>query len=96
MILNVNNRADVTGLCSPSGATVNSRVSGASPLHIAAGLSDPEMVSLLLDHGADRGLRDSEGKRPADVAPPDSPAERLLRRAGGIQSKLTEPPPPGP
>ncbi|XP_056284488.1 ankyrin repeat and SOCS box protein 9-like [Pseudoliparis swirei] len=65
------------------GATVNSRVSGASPLHIAAGLSDPEMVSLLLDHGADRGLRDSEGKRPADVAPHDSPAERLLRRAGG-------------
>uniref|UniRef100_A0A8C3G3F9 SOCS box domain-containing protein n=1 Tax=Cyclopterus lumpus TaxID=8103 RepID=A0A8C3G3F9_CYCLU len=65
------------------GATVNSRVSGASPLHIAAGLSDPEMVSVLLDHGADRCLRNSEGKQPVDVAPPNSLAERLLSQAGG-------------
>uniref|UniRef100_A0A8C2ZS81 SOCS box domain-containing protein n=1 Tax=Cyclopterus lumpus TaxID=8103 RepID=A0A8C2ZS81_CYCLU len=63
------------------GATVNSRVSGASPLHIAAGLSDPEMVSVLLDHGADRCLRNSEGKQPVDVAPPNSLAESPMPRA---------------
>ncbi|KAF0026522.1 hypothetical protein F2P81_021259 [Scophthalmus maximus] len=65
------------------GATVNKGVSGDLPLHIAARLSHPELVSLLLDHGADQGLRNLEGKRPLDLAPPNSPAERLLRQAGG-------------
>ncbi|XP_035460670.2 ankyrin repeat and SOCS box protein 9-like [Scophthalmus maximus] len=66
------------------GATVNKGVSGDLPLHIAARLSHPELVSLLLDHGADQGLRNLEGKRPLDLAPPNSPAERLLRQAGGV------------
>ncbi|XP_041806168.1 ankyrin repeat and SOCS box protein 9-like [Chelmon rostratus] len=71
------------------GAGVNSSVSsdsvcGDSPLHIAARLRSPELVSLLLDHGADRSLRNSEGQRPLDLAPPDSPVERLLRQAGGV------------
>ncbi|XP_054471503.1 ankyrin repeat and SOCS box protein 9-like [Anoplopoma fimbria] len=65
------------------GASVNSSVSGDSPLHIAASLSSPEMVSVLLDHGADRCLRNSEGKQPLDLAPPNSLVERLLRQAGG-------------
>lgn len=80
----------VTCLRPPSGASVNGAVSGDSPLHIAAGLSNPELVSVLLDHGADRGLRNSEGKQPADLAPPNSRAQRLLRQAGGIQSKPTK------
>ncbi|XP_037646815.1 ankyrin repeat and SOCS box protein 9-like [Sebastes umbrosus] len=65
------------------GARVNSSVSGDSSLHIAARLSSPEMVSVLLDHGADRSLRNSEGKQPLDLAPPNSLAERMLRQAGG-------------
>lgn len=77
-------------LCSPSGASVNNSVSGDSPLHIAARLSSPDMVSVLLDHGADRSLRNSEGKQPQDLAPPNSLVERLLRQAGGIQTKLTK------
>ncbi|TKS67119.1 Ankyrin repeat and SOCS box protein 9 [Collichthys lucidus] len=75
------------------GASVNSGVSGQSvsgdsPLHIAARLSSPELVSVLLDHGADRSLRNSEGKQPLDLAPPDSLAERLLRQAGGVSTLM--------
>ncbi|KAM3607069.1 uncharacterized protein V6R79_001470 [Siganus canaliculatus] len=72
------------------GASVNSSVSGDSPLHIAARLSSPELVSLLLDHGARGSLRNSEGKQPLDLAPSGSLVEKLLRQAGGTQPKLTE------
>uniref|UniRef100_A0A3Q3XIX2 SOCS box domain-containing protein n=1 Tax=Mola mola TaxID=94237 RepID=A0A3Q3XIX2_MOLML len=66
------------------GACVNSRMSGNSPLHIAARLSSPELVSVLLDHGADHSLRNREGKQPLDLAPPNSLVERLLRQTGGV------------
>ncbi|XP_045910170.1 ankyrin repeat and SOCS box protein 9-like isoform X2 [Micropterus dolomieu] len=72
------------------GASVNSSVSGGdsvcgdSLLHIAARLSNPELVSVLLDHGADHTLRNSEGKRPLDLTTPNSLVERLLRQAGGV------------
>uniref|UniRef100_A0A3B4TG56 Ankyrin repeat and SOCS box containing 5b n=1 Tax=Seriola dumerili TaxID=41447 RepID=A0A3B4TG56_SERDU len=64
------------------GASVNNSVSGDAPLHVAARLSSPELVSVLLEHGADRSLRNLEGKQPVDLAPPNSLAERLLRQAG--------------
>ncbi|XP_040003572.1 ankyrin repeat and SOCS box protein 9-like [Xiphias gladius] len=66
------------------GASVNNSACGDCPLHIAARLSSPELVSVLLDHGADRSLRNLEGKQPLDLAPPNSPVERLLRQAGGV------------
>lgn len=72
------------------GACVNSSVSGESPLHIAARLSSPDLVSVLLDHGANRSLRNSEGKRPLDLAAPNTLVERLLRQDGGSQAKLAE------
>uniref|UniRef100_A0A3P9MXK9 SOCS box domain-containing protein n=1 Tax=Poecilia reticulata TaxID=8081 RepID=A0A3P9MXK9_POERE len=64
------------------GADVNKRASGDSPLHIAARLSSPELVSALLHHGVDRLMVNSEGKRPLDLVPPDSPVGRLLRETG--------------
>ncbi|XP_034550265.1 ankyrin repeat and SOCS box protein 9-like [Notolabrus celidotus] len=64
------------------GAAVNNHVSGDSALHIAARLSCPELVSVLLDHGADGSLRNSEGKQPLDLAAPNSLVERLLRQGG--------------
>uniref|UniRef100_A0A8C6LB08 Uncharacterized protein n=1 Tax=Nothobranchius furzeri TaxID=105023 RepID=A0A8C6LB08_NOTFU len=74
-------------LFSPSGANVNRDVAGESPLHTAARLSSPELVSVLLDHGADRLLVNSEGKRPLDLTSPDSETWRLLKEAGGSQTK---------
>ncbi|XP_041856774.1 ankyrin repeat and SOCS box protein 9-like isoform X2 [Melanotaenia boesemani] len=70
------------------GASVNRSVSGDLPLHTAARLSNPELVSVLLDHGADRLLMNSEGKQPLDLAAPDSLAGRLLRQAGGVSSLM--------
>ncbi|XP_075896404.1 ankyrin repeat and SOCS box protein 9-like [Nelusetta ayraudi] len=65
------------------GACVNSSISGESPLHIASRLSSPALASVLLEHGADRSLRNWEGKRPLELAAPNSPVERLLRQDGG-------------
>ena len=73
-----------------SGASVNTSASGDSALHIASRLSSPELLSVLLDNGADHLLLNSEGKRPLDLAPPDSLAGRLLRKAGGIQTTATK------
>ncbi|XP_026231733.1 ankyrin repeat and SOCS box protein 9 [Anabas testudineus] len=71
-------------------ADVNSSVSGDSPLHIAARLSSPQLVSLLLHHGADSSVRNLEGKQPLDIAPPNSLVERLLTQAGGVDSRSTK------
>ncbi|XP_020794862.2 ankyrin repeat and SOCS box protein 9 [Boleophthalmus pectinirostris] len=64
------------------GANVNSMVSGESPLHTAVRLSCPEIVSTLLEHGADHNLRDPQGKRPLDIAPPNSQVAQLLKQVG--------------
>ncbi|CAB1328844.1 unnamed protein product [Coregonus sp. 'balchen'] len=66
------------------GASVNSSKDGDSPLHVAARLSNPELMSVLLEHGADCSSRDTQGKRPLDLASPNSPVEKLVlgHRAG--------------
>lgn len=71
------------------GACVNSSVHGESPLHITARLSSPELTSVLLHHGALPSLRNSEGKRPVDLASPNSPVEMLLRQ-GGSEARMTK------
>lgn len=60
-----------------------------SPLHVAARLSSPELVFVLLDHGADPRLTNSEDKRPVDLVPQNSPAGRLLEAAGGSGAMST-------
>lgn len=65
------------------GASVNRSKDGDSPLHTAARLSNPELVSVLLEHGADCNCRDTQGKQPLDLAPPNSPVEKLLGHRGG-------------
>jgi ankyrin repeat protein len=50
------------------GGDVNSRgTGGETALHVAARKGDLAGVRLLLDHGADPGLKDDEGRRPIDV-----------------------------
>ncbi|XP_030200228.1 ankyrin repeat and SOCS box protein 9 [Gadus morhua] len=66
------------------GASVNSSLDGDSPLHTAARLSSPEMVSVLMEHGADCSVRNPQGKRPVDLAPPNSLAERMLGKSRGV------------
>ncbi len=41
---------------------------GWTPLHAAAKSGDPELVSLLLEHGADRHLANDTGQTPLDLA----------------------------
>ncbi|KAK2906010.1 hypothetical protein Q8A73_009953 [Channa argus] len=63
---------------SPISADMNSSVFGDSTLPVAAHLSSPELVSVLLDHEANRYLRTLEGKQVEDLAPPNSMVQRLL------------------
>ena len=44
------------------------RVKGETPLHRAAAFSDPDIILLLLDHGADRQARDANGDSPLSWA----------------------------
>lgn len=52
-----------------AGANVNARQAGGfTPLHSAAAAGKGKAVALLLERGADPGLADDQGKRPADFA----------------------------
>ncbi|KAK0150154.1 Ankyrin repeat and SOCS box protein 9 [Merluccius polli] len=67
-------------------ASANSSVDGESLLHTAARLSNPELVSVLLDHGADGSARNLQGRRPVDLAPPNSLVQRMLGASRGIRT----------
>ncbi|KAJ8350691.1 hypothetical protein SKAU_G00258210 [Synaphobranchus kaupii] len=71
------------------GASVNSGKGGDTPLHLGARQSCPELVTTLLDHGANASTRDTAGNRPEDVAPPNSAAKTLLTQREGA-SRLTQ------
>ncbi|MBN3295632.1 ASB11 protein, partial [Amia calva] len=54
-----------------------------TPLHAAARKSSANLVEMLIDYGADVKSRNSEGKRPVELAAPNSTVERaLLLREG--------------
>jgi uncharacterized protein len=59
----------LTRLLLDAGADVNGQGDGGfAALHSAAQNGDEELVSLLLERGADANLSTAEGKRPADLA----------------------------
>ncbi|XP_066562045.1 ankyrin repeat and SOCS box protein 9 isoform X1 [Amia ocellicauda] len=60
------------------GANVNSSKDLDSPLHAAARHSRLDLVQVLLNHGADVTSRNTDGKRPVDLAAPHSDVQKLL------------------
>lgn len=63
-------RRDMVALLLAKGARVNEQVQigGTTLLHVAAYRGDQEIVSLLLQHGADKQARMTSGERPVDLA----------------------------
>lgn len=78
-----NNRADELNRLLDAGADSNAkdgrRVDGKTPLHIACMNGCPEVVHLLLSHGADVNMRDGEGATPLYYACEKNDAT-LIRR----------------
>ena len=62
-----------------------------SPVHAVARASSGELVSLLLDFGADTQARNAEGKRPLELVPPESPLIQLLQREGASPLPKSKP-----
>lgn len=69
------------------GAEVNAGAGGNTPLHAAAGFGWPELVALLLDHGADLSAKDYEGKTPLATAIKNGHEDiaQLLRQRGATE-----------
>ncbi|XP_067848524.1 ankyrin repeat and SOCS box protein 9-like isoform X2 [Heptranchias perlo] len=68
------------------GANVNTGKNLESPLHVATKNSDSQLVNLLLEHGADTNAKNAEGKRPVELALPNSSLEELLLQWEGPPS----------
>lgn len=62
----------------PPGANVQKGKHLQTPLHAAAQHSSTEIVNLLLEFGADINAKNSDFKRPVDLAAPSSLVEGLL------------------
>ncbi|XP_007666218.1 ankyrin repeat and SOCS box protein 5 isoform X2 [Ornithorhynchus anatinus] len=61
-----------------------------SPLHAAAQQGGPEIVSLLLEFGADINAKNAELQRPVDVAAPGGLAEKTLLQHEATPSSLCQ------
>ncbi|KAK1167828.1 ankyrin repeat and SOCS box protein 9-like [Acipenser oxyrinchus oxyrinchus] len=68
------------------GANLNTE--GDTPLHAATRASRPDLVQLLLEHGADTKARNTEGKEALDLATPGSEARRILMQREGPPSLM--------
>ncbi|XP_042638469.1 ankyrin repeat and SOCS box protein 9 [Orycteropus afer afer] len=71
-----------------SGANVNHGKGLDSPLHAVARTCSWELACLLLDFGADTQVKNADGKRPVEVAAPDSALIKLLLRREGPPSLM--------
>ncbi|XP_013806983.1 ankyrin repeat and SOCS box protein 9 [Apteryx mantelli] len=71
-----------------SGAKVNSGKGLDSPLHAAARNCSPELVTLLIDFGADIWAKNADSKRPMELVPPSSPLSQLFLQKEGPLSLM--------
>ncbi|XP_067848521.1 ankyrin repeat and SOCS box protein 9-like isoform X1 [Heptranchias perlo] len=81
-----NHQMDCVKTLLSSGANVNTGKNLESPLHVATKNSDSQLVNLLLEHGADTNAKNAEGKRPVELALPNSSLEELLLQWEGPPS----------
>ncbi|XP_035492955.2 ankyrin repeat and SOCS box protein 5 isoform X2 [Scophthalmus maximus] len=72
------------------GASVNVGRGGDSPLHAAATQENADLVSLLLDYGADFSLRDGNNRRPVELAPRGGKTQQLLQEFEGSPRSLCQ------
>ncbi|XP_072904139.1 ankyrin repeat and SOCS box protein 5b isoform X3 [Hemitrygon akajei] len=73
-----------------AGANVQKGKHLETPLHAAARQSNPDIVMLLLDFGAEVRARNAEGERPIDVAVTSSSVDRLLLHYEATPSSLCQ------
>lgn len=69
-------------LCARVGADVRIGCEQDSPLHAGVKGGEASVVDLLLDFGADRCSRNSEGKTPLDLSTPNSAVRIALQKRG--------------
>nr|XP_033803633.1 ankyrin repeat and SOCS box protein 9 isoform X1 [Geotrypetes seraphini] len=70
------------------GANANDGKNLDSNLHLAAKNCNIDLVNLLIDFGADSMARNADGKRPAELVPPDSTlAQMFSKREGPLSLK---------
>ena len=66
------------------GAAANAEGPGKfTALHVAGEIGDLELIALLLEHGADSGVKNVEGKSPADIAAEWGHVEAVALLLGG-------------
>uniref|UniRef100_UPI00398E9C60 ankyrin repeat and SOCS box protein 5b isoform X2 n=1 Tax=Pristiophorus japonicus TaxID=55135 RepID=UPI00398E9C60 len=73
-----------------AGANVQKGKQLETPLHAAARQSNPDVVTLLLDFGADISARNADAERPIDVAVTSSPVDKLLLHYEATPSSLCQ------
>ncbi|NXP81049.1 ASB9 protein, partial [Ramphastos sulfuratus] len=83
-----NQQVDCARKLLEAGANVNSGKGLDSPLHAAARSCSVELVTLLLDFGADMWVKNAESKRPMELVPPSSPVGKLFLQKEGPLSLM--------
>ena len=62
-----------------SGANVNAPKLHETPLHYAAVSQNPEMVTLLMNYGANMYATNNQGRKPIQCVGRNSPTEQVLK-----------------